>query len=41
MDTRLKSSHKWGILLIVLSIISLSAATMGLYPYMEKKAWES
>lgn len=38
MDTRLKNNHKWGVLLIVLIVLAVSAATVGLYPYMHQKA---
>ena len=38
MDTRLKNNHKIGVLIIVLTVLALSAATIGLYPYMKAKA---
>ena len=40
MDTRLKNNHKIGVLIIVLTVLALSAATIGLYPYMKAKAAE-
>ena len=40
MDTRLKNNHKIGVLKIVLTVLALSAATIGLYPYMKAKAAE-
>ena len=40
MDTRLKNNHKIGVLIIVLTVLALSAATIGLYPYMKAKAEE-
>lgn len=38
MDTKLKNSHRLGIVLIILAVIFASAATIGLYPYMKTKA---
>ena len=38
MDTKLKSSHRLGILIIILALLLASAGTMGLYPYMKTKA---
>ncbi|MCD8168063.1 MAG: sensor histidine kinase [Clostridiales bacterium] len=40
MDTRLKNNHKIGVLIIVLTVLALSAATIGLYPYMKAKSEE-
>lgn len=40
MDTKLKNSHKLGVLLIILAVAAASAATIGLYPYMKAKAGE-
>ncbi len=40
MDTRLKNNHKWGVLLIIALIFAVSTATVGLYPYMQRKAEE-
>ena len=40
MDTRLKNSRKIGVLIIVLTVLALSAATIGLYPYMKAKSEE-
>ncbi|MGN0373216.1 MAG: sensor histidine kinase [Enterocloster sp.] len=40
MDTKLKNNHKWGILLILAAVLAVSAATIALYPYMQKKALE-
>ena len=38
MDTKLKSSHRLGILIIILALLLASAGTIGLYPYMKTKA---
>ena len=38
MDTRLKSSHRLGVLIIILAVVLASAATVGLYPYMKTRA---
>ena len=38
MDTKLKSSHRLGILIIMLALLLASASTIGLYPYMKTKA---
>ena len=40
MDIRLKNNHKWGVLLIISLILAVSVATVGLYPYMQKKTAE-
>ncbi|MCC8024930.1 MAG: HAMP domain-containing histidine kinase [Clostridium sp.] len=40
MDIKSKSSHKWGVLIIILAVIGAAAATVGLYPYMTNKANE-
>ena len=40
MDIRLKNNHKWGVLLIISLILLVSVATVGLYPYMQRKAEE-
>jgi len=40
LDTKLKNSHKLGVLLIILAVAAASAATIGLYPYMKAKAGE-
>lgn len=40
MDTKLKNNHKWGVLIIILTVIGAAAATVGLYPYMTGKAQE-
>ena len=40
MDIRLKNNHKWGVLLIIFLILAVSVATVGLYPYMQKKTAE-
>ena len=37
MDTKLKNSHKLGVLLIILAVAAASAATIGLYPYMKQR----
>lgn len=38
MDTKSKSSHRLGILIIMLALLLASASTIGLYPYMKTKA---
>lgn len=38
MDTKLKNSHRLGILIIILALLLASAGTIGLYPYMKTKA---
>lgn len=38
MDTKLKSSHKLGIWIIILAVLAASAATIGLYPYMQARS---
>ena len=38
MDTRLKSSHRLGVWIIILAVVLASAATIGLYPYMKTRA---
>ena len=40
MDTKLKNSHKIGIWIIILAVLAASAATIGLYPYMQARSVE-
>ena len=37
MDTKLKNSHRLGILIIILALLLASAGTIGLYPYMKQR----
>lgn len=38
MDTKLKNSHRLGVLIIILALLLASASTIGLYPYMKTRA---
>jgi len=38
LDIKSKSSHKWGVLIIILAVLGAAAATVKLYPYMTNKA---
>lgn len=40
MDTKLKNSHRIGIWIIILAVLTASAATIGLYPYIKARASE-
>lgn len=40
MDIKSKSSHKWGVLIIMLAVIGAAVVTVGLYPYLTDKAYE-
>ena len=40
MDTKSKSRHSLGIIIIMIVVLLTSAATVGLYPYLVERAFE-
>lgn len=40
MDTKSKSRHSLGIIIIMIAVLLTSAATVGLYPYLVERAFE-
>ena len=40
MDTKSKSRHSLGIIIIMIAVLLTSAATVDLYPYLVERAFE-